>query len=57
MKKTQNDQTKAITKYNDEAAEAYFRSLMGDDMWARFKPSRNINDFIYSTANDNGASA
>ena len=57
MKKTQNDQTKAISKYNDEANDAYYRSLMGDDMWARFKPSKNINDFISNQSNDNERAA
>lgn len=57
MKTTQNDQSKAIDKYNDEATEAYYRSLMGDVMYARFKPSRNINDLISNKANDNERAA
>jgi len=52
---TQNrtNQNKVISKYNDEATDAIFSSLMGADVWATHKPTRNLSDIISSTSNDN----
>lgn len=57
MNTTRTDQQKAIVKYNSEAAEAHLRAVMGDDMYEVFKPRKNINDFISTTANDNRGAA
>ena len=48
-----NEQNKVISKYNDEATDAIFSSLMGADVWERHKPKRNLSDIISSTSNDN----
>lgn len=56
MKTTSNNNNnteKTIDSYNADAMSAYMRSLMGDEMYERFKPTRNINDIVSGRANDN----
>ena len=48
-----NNLNKTIDKYNADAQQAYMRTLLGDEIWERHKPTKNLRDFVSGTANDN----
>ena len=42
----------AIDKYNDESLDVYMKTLLGEELWARHRPRKNVAD-LTGTANDN----
>lgn len=44
---------KLVTKYNEQSYEEHMKATLGVEGWERFKPTRNLSDFLSSRANDN----
>lgn len=45
----------SIDSYNADAMSAYMQSVMGEEMWERHKPTKNLSDFLTGATNDNKA--
>ena len=44
---------KTIDSYNADAMSAYMQSVLGEEMWQRYKPTKNVLDIISGKSNDN----
>lgn len=53
MKTTFNDQTTLINHYNEQAFDIHMSAIMGEEVWANHRPTKNLRDFVSSTKNDN----
>lgn len=53
MKTTFNDQTTLINHYNEQAYDTQMSALMGEEVWAKHRPTKNLSDFLSSPQNDN----
>lgn len=53
MIKTTKDQTKDINNYNTQSYDTYMTTLLGEEGYARLKPTKNLSDFLSSARNDN----